>query len=85
MEPEELKIAHACVGMLGVHLTVNCVIISLQIPSPSFLLEGDFLIECFAIQMCLSLWHGDAGTVAAGAVWCMVTEQCSAHNGFAVL
>lgn len=69
MEPEELEIGHACVGTLGVHLTVNCLIISLQIPSLSSLLGGDFLIECFAIQMYLTLWHGDAGTVAAGAVW----------------
>jgi hypothetical protein len=64
-EPEKL----ACVGKLGLHLTVNCLIISLQIPSPSSVLGADFLIECFAIQMCLRLWHGDAGTIAAGALW----------------
>lgn len=63
-EPEKLEIGHARVGTLGVHLTVNCLIISLQIPSPSFMLGGDFLIECFAIQMCVALWQA----VATGAV-----------------
>jgi hypothetical protein len=39
-EPEELEIGHACVGKLGVHLTVNCLIISPQIQSPFCLCSG---------------------------------------------